>query len=88
MNCALHFCESELVQFLNAGDYYINTLDISSVSSPCLVPVTYIDFFGRIVNVSVRHTLTFGILIAIKDLASYWLIFSSRTCLALIICPC
>ena len=61
MNCALHFCESELVQFLNAGDYYINTLDISSVSSPCLVPVTYIDFFGRIVNVSVRHTLTFGI---------------------------
>ena len=61
MNCALHFCESELVQFLNAGDYYINSLDISSVHSPCLVPITYIDFFGRIVNLSVRNSLTFGI---------------------------
>ena len=60
MNCALHFCESELVQFLNAGDYFIECLDISMVNSPCLIPVTYIDYFGKVSNVSVRKTLTFG----------------------------
>ena len=61
MNCALRFCDSELVQFLNAGDYYIKSLDLSTVCSPCLVPVSYVNYFGKFVKVPVRKSLSFGI---------------------------
>jgi len=61
MNRALRYARGKYVLFLNARDIIVEEFDVRQILGPCLVPVRYIDYFGRLRFVRVSKTYKFGI---------------------------
>lgn len=61
MNKSLEKSDADLIIFLNARDTIIEEFDLSSIKGPALIPVQYIDYFGRMRKVKVNRALKFGI---------------------------
>jgi putative colanic acid biosynthesis glycosyltransferase len=61
MNKAMGYASGKLLLFLNAKDVLTAPLDITAIHTGCLLPVEYVDWFGRLRQVKFRRTLRHGI---------------------------
>lgn len=61
MNRSLHYASGRYVLFLNARDVIIEPFNLREIQGACLVPVRYLDYFGRSRMVSIAKTVTLGI---------------------------
>lgn len=61
MNRAAMYAGGQYMLYLNARDKIIEPFPVNSIASPCLIPVQYIDYFGRKRNVKVSKFLQMGI---------------------------
>lgn len=61
MNRAMHYANGDYVLFLNARDHIIEPFNLNEIVGPCLVPVKYRDYFGRVRFVRVSKAIEFGI---------------------------
>jgi len=61
MNKALLYAKGEYVLFLNARDEIIEPFDLKKIAGPCLIPVIYRNYFGRLRLVPVSKTVKMGI---------------------------
>jgi glycosyltransferase involved in cell wall biosynthesis len=61
MNNAMDYASGKLLLFLNAKDVLTAPLDVTSIGSGCLLPVEYVDWFGRLRQVKCNSNLRHGI---------------------------
>jgi glycosyltransferase involved in cell wall biosynthesis len=61
MNKAIGYASGKLFLFLNAKDVLTTPLDITAIHAGCLLPVEYVDWFGRLRKVNCSRTLRLGI---------------------------
>lgn len=61
MNNAMDHASGKLLLFLNAKDVLTAPLDVNSIDSGCLLPVEYVDWFGRLRRVKCNSDLRHGI---------------------------
>lgn len=61
MNKASERADGALLLFLNARDAFLSPLDVPALSTGCLLPVEYVDWFGRLRRVNCQKNLRKGI---------------------------
>jgi hypothetical protein len=61
MNNAIRYASGSFLLFLNARDLVIRPFDIHKIERPALIPVRYLDYFGRVRFVRPAKTVKLGI---------------------------